>query len=60
MLSGSDRGPRRDAVLLNAAAAMFVAGKSKTISDGLDLAATTIDSGQATKKLADLIQASRP
>lgn len=58
ILQGKERGPKRDAVLLNAGAALFVAGKSKTWSDGWDLAAELIDGGQAYRKLEELITAS--
>ena len=54
LLAGEDRGPRRDAVLLNAAAALFVAGKAGSIAAGWDLAGKTIDSGAVTRKLAAL------
>jgi len=54
ILSGLERGPKRDAVLLNAAAALFVAGKTKSLAEGWDLAGETIDSGRAEKKLAEL------
>ena len=54
ILSREDRGPKRDAVLLNAAAALFVADKARSLSDGWDLAAATIDSGKANAKLAEL------
>jgi anthranilate phosphoribosyltransferase len=54
ILSGKERGPKRDAVLLNAAAALFVAGKTKSLSEGWDLAGETIDGGNATAKLAEL------
>lgn len=54
ILGGKDRGPKRDAVLLNAAAALFVAGRAKNLSEGWDLAADTIDGGAAVRKLADL------
>jgi anthranilate phosphoribosyltransferase len=54
ILSGQERGPKRDAVLLNAAAALFVAGKAKSQAEGWDLAAETIDSGKAGAKLAEL------
>jgi len=54
ILSGRERGPKRDAVLLNAAAALFVAGKSKSLAAGWDLAGETIDGGRAAAKLAEL------
>lgn len=54
LLNGDDRGPKRDALLLNAAAALFVAGRAKTFADGWDLAAQTIDAGYAEKKLVEL------
>ena len=57
ILRGEDRGPRRDAVLLNAAAALFVGGKSRTLSDGWDLAAQLIDAGSAQAKLRELSDA---
>jgi len=54
ILRGSERGPQRDAVLLNAGAALFVASRAKSLTEGWDLAAETIDSGQAAAKLAEL------
>jgi len=54
ILAGEERGPKRDAVLLNAAAALFVAGKTKSQAEGWDLAEQTIDSGRAAVKLAEL------
>jgi anthranilate phosphoribosyltransferase len=54
ILSGQERGPKRDAVLLNAAAALFVAGKTKSLAAGWELAGETIDSGRAKAKLAEL------
>lgn len=54
ILRSEDRGPKRDAVLLNAAAALFVVGKSKSITEGWMLAAETIDSGRAFEKLNQL------
>jgi anthranilate phosphoribosyltransferase len=54
ILSGEERGPKRDAVLLNAAAALFIAGKTKSLGEGWDLAVETIDGGKAKSKLAEL------
>jgi anthranilate phosphoribosyltransferase len=47
-------GPRRDVVLLNAAAALLVAGRVGALADGIPLAAATIDSGAAKALLARL------
>lgn len=54
LLAGRDRGPRRDAVLLNAGAALFLAGRARTVTEGWELAEATIDSGAASRKLAQL------
>ena len=54
ILRGDEHGPKLDAVLLNAGAALFVAGKAKSLAEGWDCAATTIASGQASAKLAEL------
>ena len=54
ILAGKERGPKRDAVLLNSAAALFVAGKAKSLTEGLELAARLIDSGKALAKLDEL------
>jgi anthranilate phosphoribosyltransferase len=50
LLTG-ERGAYRDAVLLNAAAALIVAGRAPTLADGADLAAETLDSGAAATLL---------
>jgi anthranilate phosphoribosyltransferase len=57
MLAG-DRGPIRDIVLLNAAAALTVAGLTGDLSAGLLQAAESIDSGKAAAKLDQWIEAS--
>ena len=54
ILRGDERGPKRDAVLLNAGAALFVAGKTRSLAEGWELAGETIDSGKAAGKLAGL------
>ncbi|MSU34688.1 MAG: anthranilate phosphoribosyltransferase [Pedosphaera sp.] len=54
LVRGDDRGPRRDAVLLNAAAGLFLAGRVRNLVEGWDLAGRTIDSGAASEKLAAL------
>ena len=54
-----EKGPRRDVVLINAAAGLVAAGKAPTLSQGLNLAQTSIDSGEAARKLQQLVEASR-
>jgi len=54
ILSGEERGPKREVVLLNAAAALFVADRTRSLAAGWELAAETIDSGRAAAKLAEL------
>lgn len=44
---GGEPGPARDVVLLNAGAALFVAGCTPNVADGVALAAEAIDSGRA-------------
>lgn len=48
------RGPRRDIVLANAAAALVAAGKARHFREGVALAADSIDSGAARRKLEEL------
>lgn len=54
ILRGENRGPKRDAVLLNAGAALLVAGRAKNFSHGSELAAELIDSGAVTRKVEAL------
>ena len=54
VLRGEERGPKRDAVLLNAAAALFVAGRARSLTEGWELAAGVLDNGQAWRKLEAL------
>jgi anthranilate phosphoribosyltransferase len=54
ILRGEEHGPKRDAVLLNTAAALFVAGNTKSLMAGWELAAELIDDGRANAKLAEL------
>ena len=57
LLHGKDGGPKRDAVLLNSAAALFVAGSCRTLIEGWELALELIENGRARKKLEELIAA---
>jgi anthranilate phosphoribosyltransferase len=52
-----ERGPRRDIVLLNAAAAIVVGGKADGLREGISIAGDSIDSGRAYEKLLQLIEA---
>ncbi|MEM8925902.1 MAG: anthranilate phosphoribosyltransferase [Actinomycetota bacterium] len=54
ILDGSERGPRRDVVVLNAAAGLVVGGQAATLTDGVTMAASAIDDGRAEGKLATL------
>jgi anthranilate phosphoribosyltransferase len=49
-----ERGPRRDVVLLNTAPALVASGAASTWKDGIRLAAESIDSGAALRKLEEL------
>jgi len=51
---GEERGPKRDAVLLNSAAALFVAGQTKSLAEGWEMAGRTIEGGLAQAKLEEL------
>ena len=55
VLSG-EKGPHRDIVLLNAAAAIVAGGKAKDMKDGITVAAQSIDSGAAMQKLEKLVE----
>lgn len=58
ILSGKETGHKRNAVLLNAGAALYIADKAETHADGVRLAAELIDSGKALATLEKLIEAS--
>jgi anthranilate phosphoribosyltransferase len=60
LLRGGERGPKRDAVLLNAAAALFVAGAARTMLAGWELADEVLNSGQALRKLEELSRDTNP
>ncbi|MBF0384696.1 MAG: anthranilate phosphoribosyltransferase [Candidatus Omnitrophica bacterium] len=55
ILSGTP-GPKRDIVLINAAYALYIAEKAKTLNEGLEMAKESIDSGKAAMKLQQLIE----
>ena len=53
-----EKGPRRDAVLMNAGVSLYIGGKAASMKDGIILAADLIDSGKALKTLEKLIEIS--
>ncbi len=53
-----EKGPKRDAVLMNAGAALYIAGKAGSMQAGIALAAELIDSGKATETLEKIIEIS--
>ena len=58
ILKGEEKGPKRQAVCLNAGAALYIAGKAETMEAGVRMAEELIDSGAALKKLEEFIQES--
>ena len=52
------KGHKRNAVLLNAGAALYIAGKAESFKDGIELAKELIDSGKAKKTLEKMIEVS--
>ena len=58
ILLGKERGPKRQAVCLNAGASLYITGKTETIEKGVRLAEELIDSGAAMKKLEEFIRES--
>jgi len=55
ILDGSDRGPRRCAVCMNAGAALYIAGQADSLEAGVTMAEGLIDSGAAARKLEAFI-----
>ena len=58
ILKGEERGPKRTAVLLNAGAALYGAGKAESMKVGVKLAEELIDSGKAYEALEKAIEVS--
>ena len=56
ILKGEDKGPKRQAVCLNAGAALYIAGKAASIEEGVKLAESLIDNGAALKKLEEFVE----
>lgn len=58
IFSGAERGPRRDFLVLNNAATLYVSGKVSSIREGIDLSRSLIDSGAASRKLQEFVEKS--
>lgn len=56
ILSGEEKRPKRDIVLLNAGATLYIAGMADSIQKGIAMAAESIDSGKARKVLDKLVE----
>ena len=59
ILEGKERGPKRNAVLLNAGAALYICDKASSMEEGIRLAADLIDSGAAADTLEKVITVSK-
>ena len=58
ILKGEDTGPKRNAVLMNAGAALYIAGKAPSMAEGVAMAASLIDSGAAYQTLEKFVEVS--
>lgn len=58
ILRGQEQGAKRDIVLLNAGAALYIGGIARNVADGINLAAVSIDSGRAYHVLERLVELS--
>ena len=56
ILKGEEKGAKRQAVCLNAGAALYIAGKADSVEAGVKLAESLIDSGVALKKLEEFVE----
>ena len=54
-----EKGPRRDAVVLNSGAALYIAGRAESMEEGVRMAEEIIDSGKAKRKLEEFAACSR-
>lgn len=59
VLSGTERGPRRDAALLNAAAVLLVGGMASSLREGVERAEESLETGRALEKLDQLVKESQ-
>ena len=58
ILGGEEQGPKRDAAVYNAAAALYITGKAQTLQEGATMAAEVLQSGAALRVLDALVEKS--
>ena len=58
ILSGKDKGPKFETVLMNAGAALYISGKATDIADGIEKARELIDNGEALKAMERFVDLS--
>ena len=58
ILSGEEKGAKRNATLMNAGASLYIGGKADSMAEGIKLAAELIDSGKALATLEKFIEVS--
>ena len=58
ILAGQEQGPKRDIVLLNAGAAIYLGGKAASITDGIDVARSLIANGAGLRKVEEFVKGS--
>lgn len=57
ILEGREQGSKRDTVCMNVGAALYIAGKAKSLEKGIRMAEVLIDSGEAIQKLQEFVSA---
>ena len=58
ILAGQEQGPKRDIVLLNAGAAIYLGGKAASIADGIDVVRSLIANGAGLRKVEEFVKGS--
>ena len=56
IVNGTEKGPKRQAVCMNAGAALYIAGKAESLDAGVKMAENLIDSGAAAAKLREFVE----
>lgn len=56
ILSGEEKGPKRDTVLLNAGTGIYIGGKAESIAEGVMMAKQLVNNGKAMEKMQDLVK----